>query len=488
MKSRLWRRMCRAPFWGAVLLIAFCVPGSVSASAQRMVFAHYMLANQDYEPDDPSGERNIASYEREIRQAQAIGIDGFALNAGGWFKEPRYIKRAAEMFEAAYRLHSNFKLFFSADMCCFNEAEDVRDMMRRFANSPRYAPLCFRHKGKFVLTTFAGSNRGAQFWSDIQSDLEHGSHPSTRAAPNALAYVNGIPSSAPLPVKLVTSFFWGGELPQAADIQAGLTDYAGIIDGAFYWGIAGVPGLGHAPDQIPSTDAYASVLHRAGKLYMAPICFQFWGANTGRYYEYSGYSGLRSLWMDAINVSHPDWIEIITWNDFVEGTYVSPIDDPARYAGANDLSAGAAPPATLHFFHSHRGVTELLPFFIEWYKTGRQPAIRNDSVFWAYRTQLAPQPRDNAAIKLYGPVADVVYVTANLTAPAVLRVSFGSKAQSIALPAGSTDTQVALQPGAAPHFELTRGDARLATGDGDDPIAAYTLPADLYYSTGFLHD
>jgi hypothetical protein len=30
----------------------------------------------------------MASYQREIHQAQAIGIDGFALNAGEWFKEP----------------------------------------------------------------------------------------------------------------------------------------------------------------------------------------------------------------------------------------------------------------------------------------------------------------------------------------------------------------------------------------------------------------
>jgi glucan endo-1,3-alpha-glucosidase len=77
------------------------------------------------------------------------------------------------------------------------------------------------------------------------------------------------------------------------------------------------------------------------------------------------------MWMDAINVSHPDWVEIITWNDFIEGTYVSPIDDPARYMDANDLGASVAPPSTLHYFHSHRGATQLLAFFIHWYKTGR---------------------------------------------------------------------------------------------------------------------
>jgi hypothetical protein len=323
------------------------------------------------------------------------------------------------------------------------------------------------------------------FWQHLKDNLERGTDPSLQAAPNALTYASGIPSSAPIPLDLVPAFFWGGELPRTTDIQAGLADDVKIIDGSFYWGIAGVPGLGQAPDQIPSSDAYASVLHAAGKLYMVPICFQFWGANAGRYYEYSGYSGMRAMWMDAIKVSHPDWVEIITWNDFIEGTYISPIDDPARYAGANDLDASVAPASTLHFFHSHRGATDLMAFFIEWYKTGQQPAIRKDHVFWAYRTQLATEPPDDKhSIKTYGPVADAIYVTANLTSPAVLHVTMGGATQSIALPAGSTDVQVPMIAGPAPKFELSRGKSLLVQASGDDPISMTAPYPDFYYSTG----
>ena len=473
----------------AYLLLALCLIASASASAQRMVFAHYMLANQDYAPDTPTGEPNIASYEREIRQAQAIGIDGFALNAGGWLNEPRYIRRASEILEAAYRLHTGFKLMFSADMCCSNDDDDVMDMMRRFANNPRYSALYFKHDGRFVLTTFAGSNRGPQFWQQLRDNLERGTGPSQRTAPNALTYVSGIPSSAPLPIFLVPSFFWGGELPRAGDINAGLSDYASIIDGAFYWGIAAVPGLGHPPDQLPSSDAYASALRAAHELYMAPICFQFWAANADRYYEYSGYSGMRALWMDAIQTSHPDWVEIITWNDFIEGTYISPIDDPARYIGANDLGASIAPVSTLHFFHSHRGATDLLAYFIAWYKTGHQPTLHNDTIFWAYRTLLATEPpKNHPPIKLYGPIADAVYVTANLISPAELHVTIGATTRSIALPAGSTDVQLPLTTGPAPHFELTRNHSLLTQAKGDDPISATAPYPDLYASTGSMHD
>ena len=474
--------------WIALPLLAMACAAGSGARAQRTVFAHYMLANQDYVSSTADSETVIASYQREIRQAQAIGIDGFALNAGGWFKEPRYIRRASEMFEAAYRLHSNFKLMFSADMCCSNDAADVEDMVRRFANSQRYSATYYQSNGRFVLTTFSGSRLGTAFWQRLRNDLEQGSNPSQREAHVALTYVSEVPSNAPLPVMLVPAFFWGGETPRKSDIEQALTDYTHIIDGAFYWGIAGVPGLGKPPDQIPSSQAYATALHRAGKLYMAPICLQFWGANKNRYYEYSGFSGMRRLWMDAIDVTHPDWVEIITWNDFIEGTYVSPIDDPAKYPLANDLGNSAAPPSTLRTFHSHRGATELLAFYIQWYKTGAQPAIHNDSVFWAYRTQLSPLSSKGTQIKIYGPLATVLYVTANLTAPAVLRVSFGSDVKSLTLPAGSTDVEVPLLSGDPPSFDLIRAGRQLAHATGDDPVSATGPYPNLYYSTGFMRD
>jgi hypothetical protein len=471
------------------LALVLCCAASVTASAQRIVFAHYMLANQDYAPGDAESEQVIASYQREIREAQAVGIDGFALNAGGWLKEPRYIRRASEMFEAAYRLHSNFKLMFSADMCCQNDAVDVEDMVRRFANSERYSALYFKWNGRFVLTTFAGDKLGSGFWKKLRSDLETGSHPSENDAPAALPFVSGKPSSAPIQLFLVPAFFWGGELPRADDVRTGVSQYAHVIDGAFYWGIAGVPALGHSPDQIPSSEAYADVLHRSGKLYMAPICFQFWGANAGRSYEYGGFAGLRAMWMNAIQKTHPEWVEIITWNDFIEGTYVSPIDDPAKYTRANDLGSSVEPQSTLNFFHSHGGATKLLAFYIQWYKTGVEPPIVDDSVYWAYRTRMrSSSARDNGTVKVFGPLANMVYITANLAAPAVLRVTFGEQSTSLLLPAGSTDVEVPEVAGPAPRFELTRGSSHIANGVGDDPISAQGTYPNFYYSTGSMHD
>ena len=465
-----------------------CAAGLLGHAAygQKMVFAHYLVTNQDYQGDtDPTQEAKISAYEEEIQQAQAAGIDGFALDVGGWLSQTYYIRYSAQMFEAAARLNTGFKLMFSADMCCGNGVNDVEDMMRRFANDARYSQVYFKHNGAFVLTTFAGDALGTSFWQQVRSDLSSGSNPSTSTESTALAEVSGAPSNASLPIFLVPAFFWGGEIPALSDVQQGFAEWSSLIDGSFYWGIAGVPGSGGSLDQIPSSEDYASVVHGGGELYMAPVSLQFWGADANRYFEYSGYSGLRKMWMDAINVSHPDWVEIITWNDFIEGTYVSPIDDPNKYQYANYLNTTGVPLGTLGYFHSHYAATDLLPFFIQWYKTGMEPAITQDAVYYAYRTQPSSYDAGTPSVaNKYGPVEDVIYITTNLLAPASLTVTTGGQSTVLNLPAGSSDTQTPFYPGSAPTFQLTRNGATIATGTGTDAIQSAPTYNDYYYSTG----
>ena len=146
-----------------------------------------------------AGVYNLAAYEREIQQAQAAGIDGFALNVGGWLNQTYYIVYSAQIFEAAVRLNSGFKLMFSADMCCGNGLNDVEDMVRRFANDPRYSQVYFKFNGKVVLTTFSGDNMGTSFWQQVRSDLATGSNPSTTSEPNALAEVSGVDTARSRP-------------------------------------------------------------------------------------------------------------------------------------------------------------------------------------------------------------------------------------------------------------------------------------------------
>ena len=98
---------------------------------------------------------------------------------------------------------------------------------------------------------------------------------------------------------------------------------------------------------------------------------------------------------------------------------------------------------------------------------------------------------------LNGPIADEVYVTANLAQPGTLTVSSGMLQKSFDLPAGSSDVQAPFMDGNPPVFSFTPNKQNCAAsiGSGTDPIGVYTYTPDggpsvqynnEYYSTGFL--
>ncbi|WP_342885205.1 endo-1,3-alpha-glucanase family glycosylhydrolase, partial [Staphylococcus gallinarum] len=65
-------------------------------------------------------------YVMEFRDAHQRGIDGFALNCGGWNRsEPLYRTRVLTMYRAAEQFGNNFKLFVSADGKAQDELEDI---------------------------------------------------------------------------------------------------------------------------------------------------------------------------------------------------------------------------------------------------------------------------------------------------------------------------------------------------------------------------
>src|SRR5215467_1123430 len=61
------------------------VAGSDSIPGSHYVFAHYMVAFATY------GE-SVEGYRREIMEAQAANIDGFALNVGAWDDSQKFYK------------------------------------------------------------------------------------------------------------------------------------------------------------------------------------------------------------------------------------------------------------------------------------------------------------------------------------------------------------------------------------------------------------
>ena len=131
--------------------------------------------------------------------------------------------------------------------------------------------------------------------------------------------------------------------------------------------------------------------------------------------------GLKLQWKSIIE-QQPDWVEIVTWNDFSE-SYICPV------ALSNSPGSGRSPdavPPYLKSRSSHAGYLEVSRYYIEWYKTGKQPPL-TDALFYFYRVHPkdAVAKEDRPVKTFHGPVQDVLYVTTMMTVPAELQVTSG---------------------------------------------------------------
>jgi glucan endo-1,3-alpha-glucosidase len=424
---------------GVVLLLMALMGCATSHAAQapspapKRVFAHYMVCYPTY-------SATVAGYEREIREAMNAGIDGFVLNVGAWSKEPYYATRCAAIYEAAKKVSADFKLFFSIDDQVLRTPEDFKDIVRTYAAHPNQ----FTHEGRPVVSTFGGS-----------SGLRKTVLDPLRAEGINVFFV---PFFYPQPN--VT------ELPDWATVEAHIEKNAPHVDGLFYFGAAGLP------ETLAQCNAYyAQALRAKGKLFMASVAPFYWGARQGnrRYFEFRGAQGLAVQWEKIIEIQ-PEWVEIVTWNDFAE-SYLCPISDPGQYNAEMKF-----PPRP-----SHAAYLEFCKDYIRWYKTGQRPRIVRDELFYFYRPHpkdaVATQEEVNAApeylrgittkpvTEFNGEVNDELFVTVRLTAPAQLTITTGTRVTTHALEAGQSHVQAPFDLGPQ-RFELRREGKLIISADG----------------------
>ncbi|MBC8096194.1 MAG: hypothetical protein H7Y43_10305 [Akkermansiaceae bacterium] len=412
------------------LLFTLVSARAAGAPGPRLVFAHYMVCFATY------GE-TVDAYKREINEAQAAGIDGFALNIGAWDDiQSYYKKRVALMYDAAEQLGTGFKLFFSVD---FGEPTNVVQMVKAYGN--RAASL--RHNGEIVLSAYGWNDVPSKGWPGM--DWTH-------------AIIGKLEQDG-LPIFFIPYFFSDPvrELPSYASGASILLKYGSLLDGIFWWGAAGLP-----PELVQSNDNYRRAARDAGKLFMASVAPAYWGHKQPglgrRYYEFDGGEGMVLQWL-ALITNRPDWIEINTWNDFNESTYVAPVEDAGAYFA--ELKTPQRSP--------HAGYLELSKRYIQWFKTGTEPAIDRDELFYFYR----PHPKDAVATDTNdfpvgwrtGDVQDTLHLTAYLIAPAELQIVSGTNSAFRALPAGMSHVRVPFVAGSQ-HFTLRRATYTVLTAEG----------------------
>jgi glucan endo-1,3-alpha-glucosidase len=227
---------------------------------------------------------------------------------------------------------------------------------------------------------------------------------------------------------------------------------------------------------------------------MAGAVAKYWGArqptNGNIYFEWQGGAGIDAQWK-AIIADNVPWVELITWNDFNE-SYIMPMDDFEKY---NDWGQ------PLGWWKPTFGYAELLRYYIAWFKTGAQPTITNDSIFWFYRTQPAAASAANATTGgegQTGPVsryipnppsgavpsnADQMFVTVMATVPGTLTSSMGNFSAPVV--AGINQFTIPFVAGPAPTFQLSRNGATVINATGADVILANPPYYNWWASSGF---
>jgi glucan endo-1,3-alpha-glucosidase len=427
----------------AVLVGLFLiVQQTFAAPAPHYVFAHYMVCFATY-------GATVQGYEREMQEAQAAGIDGFALDEGAWSgADTSYKTRTQLIYAAAAALGTNFKLFFSVDL---GDTNDIVDMVKTYGTNAN----SFHYQGKVVLSTY-GQN--ALDWSgSVFAPL--------RAAGIKVFFV---PMFWPNPVQ---------ELPSYQDGVNILNTYSNILDGLFFFGAAGLP---YQLAQCNSN--YNTAVHQAGKIFMASYTPTYWGCAqysiNRRYFETDGGEGTIPQWQ-SILTNQPDWVEITTWNDFNESTYVSPVDNPGQYE-----SQLLSP-----YRYSHTGYLELSKPFIAAYKSGAQPALNQDALFYYYRTHswylTALNTNDPPVRWCLGDLSDDLYTTVLLTAPASLVIASGGQTTTNSLATGINYVRTPFSAGTQ-QFTLWRGGAQLLSVQGPGILSQIQV-YDCFPASGYAY-
>ncbi|KAJ5657645.1 uncharacterized protein N7484_001294 [Penicillium longicatenatum] len=305
------------------MVVAFQVIHQANAKA---VFAHFMVTN--------SGNYTASDWQSDIGLAMDAHIDAFALNMA-WEDDTN--NPSVEMaFTAANVM--GFKLFFSFDYAGNGpwDQDVVTSMIQQYSSNSAY----FQYNGRPFVSTFEGPGN-ADDWVTIKAETN--------------------------------CFFMPDWSSVGAMPAVGLAN--GVADGLFSW--SAWPWGNQTMDTY--TDA-SYIQYLDGKPYMMAISPWFYTNLPGynKNWLWKGDSLWFDRWQELFGLDPmPEFVEIISWNDYGESHYIGPIHDNAMAA----FDIGEAP-YNYVLGYPHDAWRDQLPFLIDLYKTGSASMGSDKVTFW----------------------------------------------------------------------------------------------------------
>jgi glucan endo-1,3-alpha-glucosidase len=416
-------------------------------ASKKMILAHYMACC-------PKGGLNssVDQYQDEMRLAISEGIDGFSINIGAFKAEPKYEKIVDRLFLAAKR-YPQFHLVFSFDRL---SAEESADLIQKFAEDSN----SLRYNGRVVVS---GWGQDPAWVRDIQALM-------TQRGISIFLIPN---MNYPLRSPFLTSLLESGAVRSA---RAALATTG--VDGVFYFG-AGSP----FREMVSEIGVISEIARREQKKIMCGISpyYKGFGINS-RVFESRGFEGMRDMWL-AIIAANLDWVQLVTWNDWTEATYLQPFNGPRE-----DIWSLPG----WHGLLNHGAFLKASRYYMEWFRSGRAPKISEDRVFYFYRLH----PKGSRAIvdfntmefgrpRFFEKLDDRIYLTAFLTEAAEITVRAGDSAETMTIPAGAHSGSVPMAVGSV-EVSMLRGKNLLARETLPLPITLDGSNGEFNYLSGEL--
>ena len=363
---------------------------------QPRPFGPYALERPMPRPPRAGPDWLIDDLEQDVRWAGAIGIDAFVFNIIE-IDTTSDLWLLPKMLTAAGRVGGNFRVIPSLDTSILKD-QDIDDVATALKTIGRH-PMWFRAPdGKLLLGAFMAEAWPTDKWRRLFAVL----------------------AKADMDVQFFPTFL------NVRSVGENYIALGGVIS---EWG-------GDFLAAVPAVQAAAADIKRPGRNWCAPVWPQDVRPKDGLYTEAGNSRLFRSGWQSAID-SGADAVQIITWNDYSEGSEIRP-------------STGIQ-----YSFY------DLAAFFIAWFKTGRPPKIIRDVLYYFHRAEPVHgarssnrQQRDFTLVGGGGP-ADDVELLGFLAEPGELEIELNGTTTRKEVPAGVSALYVPLALG-QPLFRLKR--------------------------------
>lgn len=433
------------------------LPEETLRSMKKKVFAHYFsqfpISIDDRDPANDYYQKGYLHPDGENGKHRAYGhfinqrpIPRLPRRVPDWAELDRYdeVRMAAEtgMDGFAYNILSTQGRHWTTLLDLMKQVKKygkgfsiliMPDMTAEFKGHPERMvpallkiandPSLFRIDGKLVIAPYNAYAQSPEWWKDRIAELKQ----------------NGVD------VLFIPGFQgWWKYLKNYKDLSIGFFD----------WGTSTLD------EQVRWRRKALAETPRYGKFFMAPVRPQDCRPRAGWSGESRGSELFREMWKTAMDYD-AGMVQLITWSDYSEGSEIAP-STGTRWA----------------FY-------DLTAYYTSWFKTGKQPKIVRDAIYYFHRIQSVKAKHDptkqKKAFRVNGPKAyDEIELLGFLKAPGILRITLNGKTHEKAFPAGIHKFQIPLEEG-RPEFSLVRNGKEIIKLKGNWDISNKITYSNLLY-------